>query len=60
MSSKELSISELQILRKKVIGAIIINGMSRKQASITFGFSRSSIWKYLKKYKEKKAQSFYY
>ena len=60
MSNKKLSISELQILRKKVVEAIIINGMSRRQASIVFGFSRSSIWKYLKEYKEKHTESFYY
>jgi transposase len=60
MSNKKLSIRELQILRKKVVEAIIINGMSRRQASIVFGFSRSSIWKYLKEYKEKHTESFYY
>ena len=34
--------------------------MSQNQASITFGFSRSSIWKYLKEYKASKEKSFQY
>ena len=47
-------------LRKKTVEAIVINGMSQNQASITFGFSRSSIWKYLKEYKASKEKSFQY
>ena len=50
MSNKKLSPSELEILRQKAVEAVIVHGMSKKQASITFGFSKSSIWKYLKKY----------
>ncbi len=43
MSNKKLSPSDLKILRKKAVEAIVIHGISKKQASITFGFSRSSI-----------------
>ena len=34
--------------------------MSKKQASITFRFSSSSIWKYLKEYEMYKEESFRY
>ena len=60
MSNKKLSLNELEVLRKKTVEAIVINGMSQNQASITFGFSRSSIWKYLKEYKASKEKSFQY
>ena len=60
MSNKKLSLNELKVLRKKTVEAIVINGMSQNQASITFGFSRSSIWKYLKEYKASKEKSFQY
>ena len=60
MSNKKLSPSDLKILRKKAVEAIVIHGISKKQASITFGFSRSSIWKYLKEYKIYKEESFRY
>ncbi len=60
MSNKKLSPSDLKILRKKAVEAIVIHGISKKQASITFGFSRSSIWKDLKEYKISKEESFRY
>lgn len=60
MSNKKLSPSDLRILRKKAVEAIVVYGISKKQASITFGFSRSSIWKYLKEYKIYKEESFRY
>jgi len=60
MSNKKLSPSDLRILRKKAVEAIVVHGISKKQASITFGFSRSSIWKYLKEYKIYKEESFRY
>jgi hypothetical protein len=60
MSNKKLSPSDLKILRKKAVEAIVVHGISKKQASITFGFSRSSIWKYLKEYKIYKEESFRY
>ncbi len=60
MSNKKLSPSDLKILRKKAVEAIIVHSMSKKQASITFGFSRSSIWKYLKEYEMYKEESFHY
>ena len=50
MSNKKLSPSELEILRQKAVETVIVHRMSKKQASITFGFSKSSIWKYLKGY----------
>jgi len=60
MSNKKVPVSELKILRKEAVEAIVIHGMSKKQASITFSFSRTSIWKYLKEYKVYKEQSFQY
>lgn len=60
MSNKKLSPSDLKILRKKAVEAIIVHGISRKQASTTFGFSRGSIWKYLKEYEMSREESFYY
>jgi hypothetical protein len=32
MSNRNLSLNELKILRKKTVEAIVINGMSQKQA----------------------------
>ena len=60
MSNKKLPPSDLKILRKKTVEAIVAHGMNRKQASTTFGFSRSSIWKYLKEYEMYKEESFHY
>ena len=60
MSNKKLSLSDLTILRKKAVEAIIIHGMSKKQACITFGFSMGSIWRYLKEYAMYKEESFCY
>ena len=60
MSNKKLSPSDLEILRQKAVEAAIVHGMSKKQASITFGFARSSIWKYLKEYQMYKEESFRY
>ena len=60
MNNKKLSPSDLRILRKKAVEAIVVHGISKKQASITFGFSRSSIWKYLKEYEIYQEASFGY
>ena len=60
MSNKKLSLYDLEILRQKAVEAVIVHGMSKKQASITFGFSSSSIWKYLKEYEMYKEESFRY
>lgn len=60
MNNKKLSPSDLGILRKKAVEAIVVHGINKKQVSITFGFSRSSIWKYLKEYEIYKEASFGY
>jgi transposase len=60
MDNKHLSPKELSILRKKAVESIVLHGLSKKQASDVFGFSRTSIWKYLKEYKDSQEQSFGY
>jgi transposase len=60
MDTRHLSPNELAIMRRKVVEAIVIHGLSPKKAAVIFGFSRVSIWKYLKEYEKRKDQSFEY
>lgn len=60
MANKHLSLNELRILRKRAVESIILGDLSKRQAAAAFGFSRTSIWKYLKEYKSAKEQSFEY
>lgn len=50
MSNKKLSVKELEILRKKAVNAVIKEGITRTQAARLFGFSRTSITKYIRAY----------
>lgn len=50
MSNKKLSVKELEILRKKAVSAVIKEGITRTQAARLFGFSRTSITKYIRAY----------
>jgi len=60
MDNRRLSPNELALMRKKAVEAIVIYGLSPQKASLVFGFSRVSLWKYLKEYKAHKDRSFEY
>jgi transposase len=60
MDNRHLSPNELALMRRKAVEAVVIHGLSPQKASLVFGFSRVSLWKYLKDYKARKDQSFEY
>lgn len=60
MSNKQLSVKELSLLRKKAVYAVIKEGITRTKAAQLFGFSYSSMSKYLKEYELYKEASFTY
>src|SRR5215207_7220233 len=60
MSNKKLSIKELSILRKKAVHAVIKEGVKRTKAAQLFGFSRTSMTKYIREYELHGEASFTY
>ncbi len=60
MDSRNLSPNELSLIRKKAVESIVLHGLSRQQASVIFGLSRVSIWRYMKEYQNAKERSFEY
>jgi transposase len=60
MDNRKLSLKELEVLRIKAVESIIKHNLSQIKASVIFGFSPTSMCKYIKEYKEKKDNSFVY
>jgi len=60
MSNKKLTIKELAILRKKAVYAVIKEGLTRTAASKLFGFSLTSMTKYIREYELYGEASFEY
>lgn len=60
MSNRKLSISSLELLRRRAVGAVIKEGMSQTQSAKIFGFSQGSMCKYIKEYKLYGEKSFHY
>ena len=60
MNNRYLSQSELSLLRRKAVESVRIHGLSKAEARVIFGFSRTSMNKYLKEYDELGEESFNY
>lgn len=60
MSNKKLSVKELAVLRKKAVYAVLKEGISRTKASKLFGFSCTSLTKYIREYEQFGEASFTY
>lgn len=60
MSNRKLSIKELSLLRKRAVYAVVKSGESKSHAAKLFGFSRTSITKYVNEYELYGEDSFHY
>ena len=60
MNNKKARVNELEILRVKAVESVIQHGLTQTKACEIFGFSPTSMCKYIKEYKEKKEESFKY
>ena len=60
MNNKKASVGELEILRIKAVESVIKYGLTQTKACLIFGFSATSMCKYIKEYKCKKEESFKY
>jgi len=60
MSNKKLPLVALEILRKKAVNAVLKEGLTQKQAAKIFGFSRTSMTKYIRAYQALGEASFPY
>jgi transposase len=53
MDNRNLKLNEIEILRKKAVEAVVKHGETQKRASELFGFSRTSMSKYIAAYENK-------
>jgi len=60
MDNRKLSPSALSILRQKAVASVVHHGLTQAKACKIFGFSPTSMCKYVAEYKENKNQSFKY
>jgi transposase len=60
MSNKKLPLATLEVLRKKAVEAVLKEGLTRQQAAKIFGFSRTSMTKYVRDYEKRGEASFQY
>jgi transposase len=60
MDNRNLSPNELRVLRIKAVESVVSHGLTQTKASEIFGFSRTSMCKYIKEYKSKQDESFRY
>ena len=60
MDNRKLSPSALSHLRQKAVESVIIHGLTQIKACEIFGFSETSMCKYIKAYKENKEGSYNY
>jgi len=51
MDNRRLKLREIEVLRKKAVEAVILHGETQKRASALFGFSPTSMTKYIADYK---------
>lgn len=58
MDNRHLSPDTLSVMRKKAVEAFILHSLSVQKVCKLFGFSRVSLWHYIKEYR--KNQSFEY
>ena len=50
MDNRRLKLREIEVLRKKAVEAVILHGETQKRASALFGFSPTSMTKYIADY----------
>ena len=60
MSNKKLSIKILSELRRKAVEAVLKEGIAKSEAAKLFGFSKTSMIKYVKEYNLYGEESFNY
>jgi len=60
MDNRKLKIAEIEILRKKAVEAVLIHGETQKRASELFGFSKTSMTKYIGNYNREGEDSLIY
>jgi len=60
MFASKRPVETLKILRKKAVYAVVNHGLTQKKAGELFGFSQTSISKYVRSYKEYGEKSFIY
>lgn len=60
MDNRQISLSQLSILRRKVVMAVVQEGYSQKEAGKLFGFSKTSVSHYVRTYREQGEDSFHY
>ncbi len=52
MDNRKLKIVEIEVLRRKAVEAVIVHGETQKRASELFGFSQTSMSKYIADYEQ--------
>ncbi len=60
MDNRRLSPSQLSVLRRKVVDAIVVQGLTLDAAAQVFGLSKVSLKKYIREYKAYGSESFSY
>lgn len=60
MDNRRLSPNELVILRQKAVESVVLHGLTRAKACEVFGFSPTSMCKYIAEYEVSKTQSIKY
>ena len=58
MDNRKLSPAALEYLRQRAVESVIIHGLTQIKACKVFGFSETSMCKYIKAYKEDKEASY--
>jgi transposase len=51
MDNRKLKLAEIEVLRRRAVEAVVKHGETQKRASKLFGFSQTSMSKYIKAYK---------
>lgn len=60
MDNRKLSPKELENLRERAVESVRLHGLTQVKACKVFGFSETSMCKYMKEYKEQQAESYKY
>lgn len=60
MDNRNLTVNELQLLRRKAVEAVIKEGLTQSKAGLLFGFTSSTMSRYIKAYRLKGEASFNY
>lgn len=60
MDNRKLKVREIEVLRKRAVEAVVIHGETQKRASQLFGFSPTSMCKYIAEYKRSGSRGLLY